>query len=151
MDPKIIEYKNDVLENRATLVITNLNEVRIYHQTGIKDAFNLKKRAEDLKGFIAVEKITGKASLALLYSMGVREIHSLTATNSAIEFSKTLPDLSLTSDAQISSIKKEGTSEDCPIDKAVKDLNTIKEINDTVKKVVAEIKAQEGTGTIVLK
>ncbi len=68
----LIDY---LFGEKCSCVIRNGNEIRVYHERGVKDLYRLlKEEPEFLDGAFVADKIVGKAAAALMILGGVKEV-----------------------------------------------------------------------------
>lgn len=76
MTAKERQYLIDYLcAEKCSCVIRNGNEIRVFHDRGIKDLFRLlKEEPAFLDGAFVVDKVVGKGAAALMILGGVKEV-----------------------------------------------------------------------------
>lgn len=68
----LIDY---LFAEKCSCVIRNGNEIRVFHERGVKDLYRLlKEEPEFLRGAFVADKVVGKAAAALMILGGVKEV-----------------------------------------------------------------------------
>lgn len=69
---KMLDY---VFTEKCSCVIRQANEVRVFHERGVKDLYKLlREEPEFLKDSFIADKVVGKAAAALMILGGVKEV-----------------------------------------------------------------------------
>ena len=80
-------HKNDAVsllkEKGYTLVLYTEEECRTFTERGVSPLLSLVDSGEDFSGYLAVDKVVGRAAAFLYIALGVRGVYAVTVSESA--------------------------------------------------------------------
>ncbi len=127
-------------EGNFSCVISKGDVVRTFRQNGILDLYDLNQReSEFLNGALIADKIIGKGAAALIVKGKFQEVRTHAITNAAL---KLLEDNSIkvTFDETIDHIDNRTKTDWCPLEKRLKEANSVEECYPIIDGFVKDLK-----------
>ena len=114
-------------EQNLSLVVLNNDSISNHNAPRVDDLFYLSQNEpERLKGAVVADKMVGNAAATLLAACGVSEVHTNVITTHAKQILKAAG-VKVVAAREVDMIYNRDHSDQCPMDKALNDANTVEE------------------------
>ena len=132
----------DILQANPQLscVIQNGDEIREFYKRGVADLFELTQtNPEFLQGAHVADKVVGKGAAACMVFGGVRELHTIIISKSALEILQTAH-VSVHYQHCVDYIQNRAKTDMCPVEKRCAHTNNIPEIIEIIREFLVTSK-----------
>ncbi len=126
MNSNLIYAKDLLIKKGHTLVLYDGNETITYFKRGIKPLLELYEQRGRCAGFVAADKVIGKAAAFMYVLLEIKEIYTNTISEGALEVFKAYGIDVYYENCSPFIINRTGT-DICPMEKSVLDVKTPKE------------------------
>jgi hypothetical protein len=105
-------------DGNYSCVIKNDEKVRVCSKKGVADLYDIYTQDPHfLKGAFIADKIVGKAAAAIMIAAGVKKIHALTISTSALNLLNEQSHIEFTYDNEIPVVINRDKTDWCPLEK----------------------------------
>lgn len=138
MSRDLEEAKKCLIEKGYTCVVKREGQVYTSEERGVKPLLSWFDSEVDLTGFVAADKVVGKGAAMLYVLLGVRELYASVLSKPA---KATLEQYGIIVcfDTCVEGIRNRAGTGPCPMEDAVKDIDTPKEALEAIRKRLAEM------------
>ena len=133
MDALLQSAQTRLRQGRFTCVLTDGTTVLTSTDRGIKPLRNWLQSGQALRGFVAADRVVGKAAAFLYVLLGVRSVYAEIVSAPASEILNRYG-IQLSYDKQVDAIRNRTGDGYCPMERAVWDIDDPEAAQDAIEK-----------------
>ncbi len=137
MEHELEKAKKVLSEGDYTCVMVKGEQVYTSRERGIKPLYHIVKEHADRKGYVAADKVVGKAAAFMYVLMEVKNVYAQVISTPALEVLKAAG-IEVTFEKSVEAIRNRTNTGFCPMESAVMEVQMPEEALEVLRKKLEE-------------